>query len=329
VECYRLSVKYRVLGTTDLHVSIIAFGNMTFGDVTAESDACAIYASAREAGINFFDTAEIYASGRSEEILGRLMKGEREAIVVASKVRGPFGPEESGRYALSRRTVVEACERSLARLGTDYLDLYQIHWPDLETPEEETLRGLDDLVRSGKARFVGVSNYTASRLTDANAVATRMALPRYQTNQPVFNAVDPDVDEELPAACAADGVSLIPYSPLAGGFLTGKYPRGAAPPLGTRGAKAEGWEAARWAARLSDRGWKILEAMQKVAKARGTPVGAVAVAWVLAQPAVASAIIGATRPEHIRDAAVAAELELTLTELNEIAAARNGVILAV
>jgi aryl-alcohol dehydrogenase-like predicted oxidoreductase len=323
-DWYRVLMKTRVLGRTDLPVSVVAFGNMTFGDVTCEDDARAIYAAARGAGINFFDTAEIYAGGRSEEILGQLMKGEREAIVVATKVRGPFGHEGSDRYALTRQTIVAACERSLKRLETDYIDLYQVHWPDLATPEEETLRGLDDLVRSGKVRYVGVSNYTPSRLHDAADVSARHDLPRYQTNQPIYNAVDPDVDDALPKACAAEDVSLIPYSPLAGGFLTGKYPRGSAPPDGTRGATSDGWEGARWKARLSDRGWKILEAMQSIAAAHGAPVGAVAVAWVLAQPAVASAIIGATRPAHIRDAALAAEWELTPDELRQIATAREN-----
>ncbi|MEX0785268.1 MAG: aldo/keto reductase, partial [Dehalococcoidia bacterium] len=223
-------MNYRRLGRTGLQVSEICMGTMTFGGVTDEAEAQRIFDRCLEAGVNFFDSADVYTGGQSEQILGRLIKAKRDDLVIATKVFNATGagPNDMG---LSRKHIVQACEASLRRLGTDYIDLYQVHADDYGTPLEETLSALDQLVRQGKVRYIGASNHTAWRLSEALWTSDTHSLARYECLQPLYNLVERGLDAEVLPLCRAKGVGIITWSPLAGGWLTGKY-RGEAPAEG-------------------------------------------------------------------------------------------------
>ena len=295
-------MKYNRLGRTGLRVSEVCMGTMTFGGVTDEDEAQKIFDRCIEKGVNFFDTANAYTGGQSERILGALIKEHRKDLVIATKVYNPqgSGPNEMG---LSRKHIIQACEASLRRLDTDYIDLYQVHADDRETPLEETLSALDQLVRDGKVRYIGASNHTAWRLSDALWTSETHGLARYDCLQPLYNLVERGLDQEVLPLCRDKGVGVIAWSPLAGGWLTGKY-RGEVPDD----------------ARLNDQGRppmgatvdreQILDALINLAKGVGASPAQVALRWVMNQDGLTSAIVGARNVEQLDDNLGAADLEL-------------------
>ena len=308
-------MEYRLLGQTDLKVSFLCLGTMQFGWTADESIAQRLLSAAYAAGVNFFDTADIYSrwangnpGGVAEQILGCWIKQNgipRDRVIIATKVRGNMGggPEDEG---LSRKHIQESVENSLRRLQTDYLDLYQTHWPDEKTPIEESLRAFDDLVRQGKVRHIGASNFMAWQLMQALWSSDRNGLVRFSTLQPHYNLVHrAEFEHELAAVCKTYSIGVIPYSPLAGGFLTGKYRRNLVP----TSARAAG--AKRY---FTEGNWALLEQMEKLARGRAASVSQVALAWLLAEPLITSPIIGANSPEQLKDNLGAVDVRLTPEE---------------
>jgi aryl-alcohol dehydrogenase (NADP+) len=300
------------LGRTGLQVSRICLGTMTFGLQCDEPTAVAILDRAAAGGVTFLDAADVYpvggsldTVGRTEEILGRWLAGRRHGFVVATKCAGVMGakPWERG---LSRKHILDAIDASLRRLRTDYVDLYQLHSPDRETPIDETLRALDDVVRAGKARYVGCSNYLAYQVARAIGRSEAQGLVRFDSVQPRYNLLFRQVERELLPLCREEGIGVIPYNPLAGGFLTGKHRREAGPTPGTRftlGSAAGRYQDRYW----HEREFATVEALRPLAAEAGISLTRMAVAWVLAHPAVTAPIIGASRPEQLDDVLPAVE----------------------
>ena len=316
-------MNYRNLGRSGLKVSELCMGTMNFGWMTPEENAGPIFDAFVEAGGNFVDTADIYSSwvkgnpgGVAESCLGRWLKkrgGLREKIVIATKVRGRMGdgPNAEG---LSRKHIFDAAEASLRRLQTDTIDLYQTHWYDENTPIEETLRALDDLVRQGKVRYIGCSNYPAWRLMGALWTSDRLGLARFDSLQPHYNLVHrAEFERELRDVCRTYGIGVIPYSPLAGGFLTGKYRRGEPPPAGSRGR-----DSGRIKGYMTEANFALLDRMREMGQARGRPVAQIALAWMLSDPLITSPIIGANTVEQWNEIAGAVDLTLGEEELKEL-----------
>jgi aryl-alcohol dehydrogenase-like predicted oxidoreductase len=281
-------MEYRTLGRSGLKVSPLCLGTMMFGGQTEEPEAARIIADARERGLNFIDTADAYNDGRSEEVVGRAIAPDRDAWVLATKVANPMGPRPNDR-GLSRAHVIRTCEASLRRLGTDRIDLYYLHKEDHDTPLAETVRAVGDLIRAGKVRYFGVSNYRAWRVAEICRLCDDMGLDRPVASQPYYNALNrmPEV-EHLPA-CAHFGLGVVPYSPLARGVLTAKYEPGAAPPEGSRAGRGD--------ARMMQTEWRpeslaIAREIQAHAAARGASPVDVALAWVLNNRAVTAVIAG-------------------------------------
>ncbi|HEU5102550.1 MAG TPA: aldo/keto reductase [Roseiflexaceae bacterium] len=293
---------------------------MQFGWTADEATSFAVMDAFTAAGGTFLDTSNIYSIGSqdkyggiSEQIIGRWMqaRGNRQQIVLATKARGRMwdGPNGEG---LSRAHLIRACDDSLRRLQTDYIDLYQAHWYDANTPIEETLETLTGLVRAGKVRYIGCSNYPAWRLALALGASERLHLARYDSLQPHYNlAHRNEFERELEELCLDQNVGVIPYSPLAGGFLTGKYRRGAEAP---ESARASGIQKRYF----NERGWAVIDALERVGQARGTSVTQVALAWLLGRPSVTSPIIGANRPEQLQDALGAVDIGLTDEEIKQL-----------
>lgn len=309
-------MNYRNLGRTGLKVSELCLGTMQWGWTADEETSWRVMDVFVEAGGNFLDTADIYSNwapnnpgGVSEEIIGRWMKARknRHQMVVATKVRGRMweGPNGEG---LSRVHILKACEDSLRRLQTDYIDLYQAHWYDAETPIEETMDALDALVRQGKVRYVGCSNYPAWRLMEALWASDKRNLVRYDSLQPHYNlAHRAEYERELKEVCLTFGLGVIPYSPLAGGFLTGKYAKESA----AESARAEGVKRRYF----NEAGWRVLDAVKAVAAETGATPTAVSLAWLLAQPEVTAPIIGANSVEQLQASLAACDLKLTSSQL--------------
>jgi len=281
-------MNYRKLGRSGLMVSPLCLGTMTFGARTEETDAQAIVADARERGINFIDTADAYAGGRSEQIVGRAIAADRDHWIVATKVANPMGdgPNQAG---LSRRRLFQACDESLQRLQCDWIDIYYLHKEDHATPLEETVRSMGELMRAGKVRYFGVSNYRAWRLAEICNLCDRLGIERPVVNQPYYNAMNrmPEV-EQIPAS-AFYGLGIVPYSPLARGVLTGKYEPGAAPPPDTRAGTQD--------RRMMQTEWReeslaIAQEVRVQAEARGIGAGQFAVAWVLNNALITATIAG-------------------------------------
>lgn len=293
-------MEMRRLGATGVKVSPLCFGTMTFGSqwtqigTTTQQQATAIVDRCLEAGINFFDTADVYSTGESEEILGKALGKRRRDVVVATKVRGRMSdaPNDVG---LSRHHILESVDASLRRLGTDWIDLYQVHCWDALTPVEETLRALDDCVRWGKVRYIGASNFAGWHLMKALATSDRLGLERFVTLQPLYNLVMRDVENELVPLCRDQGLSLLPWSPLAGGFLTGKYRRGGAQPVGARRTLADD----PFLKFDEEKGFDVVDALSDIAGSHGGTVAQGALNWLLAKPCVASVIIGARTMEQL------------------------------
>jgi aryl-alcohol dehydrogenase (NADP+) len=298
------------LGRSGLQVSRLCLGTMTFGLQTDETTAFAIMDKAYEAGVDFFDTADAYplggdlaSKGRTEEIIGRWLAGKRDRIIVATKCFAPTGPSpmDGGN---SRKHIMSAVEASLRRLGTDYIDLYQLHGYDKNTPIDETLSALDDLVHAGKVRYIGCSNFLTYQLVRAIGRSQTLGLMSFDSVQPRYNLLFRQIEREMLPFCEEDGVGVIPYNPIAGGLLSGKHNGTAPPPAGTRftlGTAGSMYQTRYW----HEREFDTVEELRKLADQAGVPLVTLSVAWVLANKAVTAPIIGASRPEQL-DASIAA-----------------------
>jgi aryl-alcohol dehydrogenase-like predicted oxidoreductase len=293
-------MRIRLLGRTGLKVSEICLGTMTFGSEPGgrrapgcdEQESLKILNAYLEQGGNFVDTADGYADGRSEEILGRGLKGRRDDVVLATKVFFPAG-SGANRKGLSRKHILEGIEASLRRLQTDYIDLYQVHCFDAHTPLEETLSALDGLVRQGKVRYLGCSNFGAWQLAKALGVSALHGYARFDCLQPQYSLVCRPIEREILPLCRAEGVGIIPWSPLGGGFLSGKYRSGEGVPQGSRVADSDP-SMRFWVERLfTEKNFNILRILEEVSARLGKTLTQVALAWLLAMPGVTSAIIGA------------------------------------
>jgi aryl-alcohol dehydrogenase (NADP+) len=303
------------LGRTGLQVSRLCLGTMTFGLQCDEPRSLAILDRAAAGGITFLDAADVYplggsleTVGRTEEILGRWLEGRRHDVVIATKCSGAMSSKPWDRGA-SRKHILDAVEGSLRRLRTDYVDLYQIHHPDPQTPMDETLRALDDVVRAGKARYVGCSNYHAYQVARALGRSEALGLARFDSVQPRYNLLFRQIERELLPLCGEEGIGVIPYNPLAGGFLSGKHRRDVGPTAGTRftlGSAAARYQERYW----HEREFATVEALRPLAAAAGMSMAQMAVAWVLAHPAITSAIVGASRPDQLDDVLAAVDKEL-------------------
>jgi aryl-alcohol dehydrogenase-like predicted oxidoreductase len=314
-------MEYRRLGRTGLKVSELCLGTMTFRWTSTEEQSLQVLDRAFDAGINFIDTADVYSfwaddndGGVSEAIIGQWMQGKpREQIVLATKVRGRMwdGPNGEG---LSRGHIMQAVEDSLRRLQTDYIDLYQVHWPDDETPLAETLRALDDLVTQGKVRYIGASNFPAWLLTKSLWVSDVHDYARFDSIQPHYNMVHRgEVEPEMAGLCTNQQIAVIPYSPLAGGFLTGKYRAGQIP-AGSRGATNE-----RIKGYMTDANFALLDALEAMGQEHGgKSILQMALGWLLTNPIVTAPIIGANTVEQLEDSLGAAGLRLTEEEMTRI-----------
>jgi aryl-alcohol dehydrogenase-like predicted oxidoreductase len=289
-------MKYKNLGRTGVKVSELCLGTMIFGQQVEEETAIKIVRRAIEGGINFIDTADVYVNGRSEEIVGKAIEGMRDQIVLATKVRSRTGtgPNDEG---LSRKHIMHNFEASLKRLGTDYIDLYQLHRPDPTTPLNETLTTLNDLVRDGKVRYIGCSNFHAWQLEKALRISEVNHLESFASIQPRYNVMDRDIEQELLPLCADEGIGVIPYSPLAGGFLTGKYKAGEPAPAGSRG-QLRPEMVTRY---LNVRSQGILEELGKIGEETKMTMSQISLAWLMANPIITSPIVGASRLEQLEE----------------------------
>ena len=301
-------MKIRKLGRTGLKVSNLCLGAMTFGNTDwgcDEGTSRKIVDRFLDAGGNFIDTADVYSTGVSEEITGRAIAEKRQQVILATKVAGPMGgsPNDLG---LSRKHILDGIDASLRRLGTDYIDVYQVHAYDPTSPLDETLRALDDCVRAGKVRYSGCSNYSAWQLMKATALARELGTARYDCLQPQYSLVCRYIEREHLPLCREEGIGVIPWSPLAGGLLTGKIRRGEAPPQGSRAATDQ-MNQARF---QSERNLDIVETVVAVAAELGVTPSQVALAWVASQPGVTAPIFGARTLEQLEDNLVAADLTL-------------------
>ena len=288
------------LGRTGLMVSELCLGTMTFGRELDEAGSEEIVNRFVEAGGNFIDTADVYENGVSEEITGRAIGDRRDDVVLATKVRFPMG-EGPNDVGLSRKHIMAGCEASLRRLGTDYIDLYQVHCWDEATPLEETLSALTDLVRSGKARYIGVSNFMAWQIMKALGVSELHGFEKFVCLQPQYSLVERGIEDEALPACVSEGLGVIPWGPLGGGFLSGKYRRGERPPEDSRIAGAEEWMDEYWEKRATERNWRVLDAVGAIAEETGKSYAQVSLNWLLCQPGVTAPIIGARTNEQLED----------------------------
>jgi aryl-alcohol dehydrogenase-like predicted oxidoreductase len=313
-------VEYRRLGDTGLMVSELCLGCMTFGRETSEEDSKGLVGRFLEADGNFIDTADVYAKGVSEEITGRAIQGVRDDVVLATKVRFPMGdgPNDVG---LSRKHVVQGCEDSLRRLGTDYIDLYQIHCWDVATPLEETLSALTDLVRAGKVRYIGVSNFTAWQIIKSVCVSEANGFERFVCLQPQYSLVERNVEYEILPACEEEGLGVIPWSPLGGGFLSGKYRRDEEPPQGSRISEAVESMEEYWNRRATERNWAVLDVVGEISEAIGKSYAQISLNWLLRQEGVTAPIIGARTIEQLEDNLGASGWELDEQQVDELSEA--------
>jgi aryl-alcohol dehydrogenase-like predicted oxidoreductase len=310
-------MRYRQLGASGLRISVLTMGTMTFGgkggfasvgstdvdEARRQIDQCLAV------GVNMIDTADVYSAGVSEEIIGRVLEGRRDGVLLATKARMPMGdgPNDAG---LSRQHLIAACEASLRRLRTDHIDLYQVHEWDGQTPVEETLQALDDLVRAGKVRYVGCSNYAGWQLMKALGVSERRGLARFSCQQIHYTLQAREAEYELVPISIDQGLGILVWSPLAGGLLSGKYRRGEQGPAGSR--HLSGWDEPP--IRDQDALYDIIEVVVEVAKGRGVSPAQVALAWLLGRPAVTSVVVGARTAEQLADNLGAADLELSQEE---------------
>jgi aryl-alcohol dehydrogenase-like predicted oxidoreductase len=337
-------MEYRKMGRTGLKVSVFCLGTMTFGRQVDEKESLRIMERALDVGVNFIDTADMYVNGVTEQIVGKAIKGKRNSIVLASKaghlrrlakkygeqkVSGPIdlarprpftpwpGGEETGPndMGLSRKHIMQAIEGSLKRLGTDYLDIYYAHMPDYDTPLEETIRAMDDLVRQGKVRYLGCSNFRAFQLCKALWISDKYNLARWDCIQPPFNLLTRDMEYELLPLCREEGIGVCPFSPMAAGLLSGKYEKDRAPMEGAR------FSLAKWGYVYNQKYWNDLnfaavEQLRKIAADHGKTLPQFALAWVLSTPGITSIVNGATTLAQLEENLSAADIRLSKEELD-------------
>lgn len=301
-------MEFRNLGDTGLKVSEVGLGCNNFGMRVDASGTAAVVAAALDGGINFFDTADYYGHSQSEVYLGQALGKRRQEVIIATKFGLPMGDSPLDKGA-SRRYIMQAVEASLQRLNTDYIDLYQIHFPDPDTPIQETLAALDDLVHQGKVRYLGCSNFSGWQLADADWTAAAFGYAAFVSAQNQYSLLDRRAEKEVIPACEHFGLGLLPYFPLASGLLTGKYRRGQPPPEGTRLSNPS--PAVTTA--LSDANFDVVEALTRFAEERGHNLLELALCWLLSQPVVSSVIAGATAPEQVTGN-ISAALNWRLTE---------------
>ena len=306
-------MEYRRLGTSGLKVSALGLGTNSFGRRVDEKGAARILDQALDLGITFLDTANIYGGGLSEEFLGKALKNRRAKFIIATKFGRVMEDTPNGKGA-SRLHIMEQLEGSLTRLGTDTIDLYQLHIHDPDTPIEETLRALDDSVRQGKVRYIGCSQVSSWQACEALWTSRLLNLNSYVSVQPHYNLLKRDIEKELVPFCRAYGLGIIPYFPLEGGVLTGKYRPGQPAPTGSRYAG----RSSEANIRLSQRNLSMLAALERFSEARGRPVVELALAWLLANPLVSTVIAGATKPEQVSANACCLDWKLSAEELIEI-----------
>jgi aryl-alcohol dehydrogenase-like predicted oxidoreductase len=300
------------LGASGLHVSALGLGCNPFGNEVDAETAAHIVDRAIDLGVNYFDTADSYYEGRSEEYLGRALLGKRHDVVVATKLGNRVGPRPNDTGA-SRHHIVRACEASLRRLQTDYIDVYQIHSPDRETPQEETLEALNALIAAGKVRYIGCSNYFDWEVVEAEWIARTRGWSGFITCQDFYNLLYRDIEKRFVPMVVKYGLGLIPYLPLAGALLSGSYRRGVAPAPGSRGdirPTFKTWD--------SERNWNVQESLLAFADARGWSLPAMSIAWLLSHRYVPTVIAGADRVEHIEDNAHALEIAFSSDDLAEL-----------
>jgi aryl-alcohol dehydrogenase (NADP+) len=332
-------MEYRKLGRTGLKVSSLCLGTMTFGKQVDEATSAAIIDRAIELGVTFIDTADMYVNGVTEQIVAKAIKGRRDSLVIASKgghikklapkygeqkISGPidlarpapFRPWEAGAgtgpndMGLSRKHLMQALEGSLKRLGTDYLDLYYAHMPDYDTPLDETLRAMDDMVRQGKVRYIGCSNFRAFQLAKALGISARQNLARWDFIQPPFNLLARDVEYELLPLCREEGVGVCPFSPMAAGLLSGKYEKDKAPLEGARYSLGH-WGYTYNKPYWSDANFAAIEQYKKIAAEAGVSLSRFALAWVLANPAITAIVNGSTSIKQLEDNVAATDVRLS------------------
>ena len=310
-------MEYRNLGSSGLKVSVLGLGGNNFGWHIDEQRSGLVINYALELGINFIDTADMYDRGRSEEYIGRTLKGRRTEVLIATKFATPMAEGINDRGG-SRWYVMRAVEASLKRLNTDYIDLYQMHRPDPTTPIEETLRALDDLVKAGKVRYIGCSNFPAWELSEALWTSRANHLNSFVTVQPMYNLFERQIEKELVPCCKAHGIGVIPWGPLSGGFLTGKYRRGMEPPAPAPGARASKAFSQLYNTAVTGVNWERLNKLETFAKKRGHTVSELAIAWLLWHPWLSTVIAGATRPEQLDMNVAGASWKLTAEEVAQV-----------
>ncbi|MGO4539037.1 aldo/keto reductase [Paenibacillus sp. 2TAB19] len=311
-------MKYRLLGRSGLAVSELCLGTMTFGNTTSEQDSIEMIGRFYDKGGNFIDTADVYVSGRSEEIVGKAIRGKRSETVLATKVRMATSGDING-VGLSRKHIMDGIEASLKRLQTDYIDLYQVHVWDQATPIEETLRALDDLVTSGKVRYIGCSNFFAWQLMKSLALSDVNRYVRFVSIQPQYSLVSRQMDREMLSLCLEEKVAIIPWAPLGGGFLTGRYNRD----IPTEGRLTSKVGESAWVNRASDHNFAILDAVVEAAKLLDKAPAEVSLRWLLQKEGITSPIFGARSLEQFEENMGAADWEMPVDiwdKLNEISA---------
>ncbi|MEZ4634075.1 MAG: aldo/keto reductase [Caldilineaceae bacterium] len=305
-------MEFRSFGRTGMKVSPLCLGCMMFGGKTTPDDSYAIIDRALDAGLNFLDTANVYSRGRSEEVTGEALKrnGKRAQVVLATKVHGRMADDDPNMEGNSRRHIIQQCEASLRRLQTDYIDIYQIHRPQSDMAIDETLRALDDLVRAGKVRYIGTSTYAAWQVAESIWISKELGLNRFVSEQPPYHILDRRIERELIPMARTYGIGLIPWSPLAGGLLTGKYQRNTTPPEDSRFANVA--NNPHLQRRMVDAIFDVVEGLQPLADAKGITLAQFALAWTMHQPGITSPIIGPRTMEQLEDNLGA--LDVTITD---------------
>ena len=314
-------MKTRFLGRTGVRVSELCLGTMTFGGTgywtnigdVQQKEADELVSTALDGGINFFDTADVYSQGLSEQILGKALGAKRKEIILATKVRGRTGPGPND-IGLSRKHMQDSCNASLKRLGTDYIDLYQVHSFDPKTPLEETLRALDDLVREGKVRYIGASNFAGWQLMKALAISEKQNLERFVTLQALYSLIARDLENELVPLSLDQELGILPWSPLGGGFLTGKYRRGKPRPVGARRSDPTN----QFLQYDEERGYDIVDELEKTARNHDATITRAALNYLLRKPGVTSVIIGARNKEQLTDTLKTTDWEMTSDEVSRL-----------
>ena len=314
-------MRMRFLGKTGIQVSELCLGTMTFGGRSffkhigglGQKEATNLVDMSLYAGINFFDTADVYSEGLSEELLGKALGKRRQSIILATKVRGKMGPGPND-VGLSRHHITEACNASLKRLGTDYIDLYQVHNFDPDTPLEETMRALDDLVRQGKVRYIGCSNYSGWQLMKALAISDKRGWEKFVTLQALYSLLARELENEMVPLCLDQGLGILVWSPLLGGFLSGKYRRGKPQPKGTRLSGPQ----PRFLKLDEEKGFDIVDELDKIGKAHKATVAQAALNYLLAKEGVSSVIIGARTPEQLADNLKTTDWEMSAEEVERL-----------